>query len=340
MQTAYISRHHIYSQSVLHFFCCCCWCRYIERAEVWGEKAACRGFPFGHAACLLNAHARSNSRPWGPVAGPWPHFTQNSNEIFLQLTFVDPVLLVMGTNFLCFPAPQQPAFTLLWCLALMFRVKAAGVVLRWLYMGLKWLLEGIKLVFSCKWSWQQTLTTQILWSSLKCPLLWDVLIKTSTAGTSDLSFEVWSRNIKDTMWVVWHWFTCTTVFLLLRTMMFLFQHISALVCFSLSSLPYIVFFFFFLSLELKEGIKKSPCIKHRECGAMGKAVPLLFHPVLCLFLVLFLLERWKKEKGTGPCFAFSLLLIDFMGNHVFSITGGILNWKKKKKNGLMIIMFP
>lgn len=114
--------------------------------------------------------------------------------------------------------------------------------------------------------------------------------------------------------------------------------VSAHSCFSLLFALFLTLYYFFflsfLSLELKEGIKKSPFIKHRECGAMGKAVPLLFHPVLCLFLVLFLLERWKKEKGTGPCFAFSLLLIDFMGNHVFSITGGILNWKKKKEEWL------
>lgn len=52
-------------------------------------------------------------------------------------------------------------------------------------------------------------------------------------------------------------------------------------------------FFFFspLVLEQKEGIKKSRCTKQRECGAMGKALPLLFHHVLCLFLVLLLLER-------------------------------------------------
>lgn len=55
---------------------------------------------------------------------------------------------------------------------------------------------------------------------------------------------------------------------------------------------------------------------------MAKAMPLLFHYVLCFFLALSSLERLKEEiRRTGSCFTPFLLLTDFAGNLVFPVHG-------------------
>lgn len=101
MQTAYISRHHIYSQSVLHFFCCWWWGQVYR--EGWGvrRESCLQRIPFW-ARCMFIECSRTEqlqalgTRRWSlaplhtewqwniPSAHLcWPCFAGNGNQFLV-----------------------------------------------------------------------------------------------------------------------------------------------------------------------------------------------------------------------------------------------------------------